>query len=226
MRQVFSSLFDSKQPEEFVALRNINLELEKGQTLGVIGSNASGKTTLLRLLCGVTYPSEGSISINGKITALLELGAGFHPELTGRENIYLNGSLLGLSKRDINRCLDSIIEFADIGDFIDAPTRVYSSGMYLRLGFALAVHVKSDIVLIDEILTVGDMGFQEKCRKKIMELKKSGITIVFASHNLGEVEELCDRVILLNEGIIYKQGSALDVTRAYQALRHRHAEVS
>lgn len=227
LKQIFLELFsNNRQPKEFVALENINLEIKKGETVGIIGKNASGKTTLLKLLCGVTYPSEGSIQVLGKITGLLELGAGFQSDLTGKENVYLNGSLLGLTKKDINRCFDSIVEFADIGDFIDAPMRAYSSGMYLRLGFAVAVHAKSDIMLIDEVLTVGDMGFQEKCRRKVTELKKSGTTIILASHNLRMVRQLCDRVILLNQGAIYKEGSSLDVARTYQILMDKAAEVA
>lgn len=185
--------------KEFWALKEINLDIPKGQTLGVIGRNGSGKTTFLKLLCGVIKPTEGSLKVNGRVVGLLELGAGFQGDLTGRENIYLNGSILGLSRRQIQRNIDSIIDFADIGEFIDALVRTYSAGMYLRLGFAIAMHVNPDILLIDEVLAVGDAAFQNRCLDKITEFKKEGKTIVFVSHNLNMVRQICERVILIDK---------------------------
>lgn len=191
-----------KYYHEFWALKDINIEIEKGETVGIIGKNGSGKTTILKLLSGITEPSKGSVKIKGRVTELLELGAGFHPELTGRENIYLNGAILGLSRKEISKNIDSIISFADIGNFIDAQVKTYSAGMYVRLGFAIAAQVNSDILLIDEVLAVGDIVFQKKCFERIKELKKQGKTIVFVSHNLDAVRKICDRTIWLNEGKI------------------------
>lgn len=225
LRQAISRIFNPHRlVKEIAALRDINLEIKRKETVGIIGRNASGKTTLLRVLCGITYPNQGVVRTRGRITPLLELGAGFHPELTGRENIYLNGSIIGLSKKQIGREIGSIINFADIGDFIDAPMRVYSSGMYLRLGCAIAVHAGSDAMLIDETLTVGDMEFEEKCRRRLLELRESGATIVFASHNLNLVQEMCDRAILLDRGMICKMGSPQDVVKLYMEMKNAVSE--
>jgi len=200
----------------FWALQGISFNIDKGETLGIIGRNGSGKTTLLRCLCGIAQPTRGFIQSHGKAIGLLELGAGFHLDLTGRENVYLNGLLLGLTKSQINSRLNSIIEFADIGNFIDAPMRTYSTGMYLRLGFAIAVQVDPDILLIDEVLAVGDEAFQEKCFNKIREFRKQNKTIVIVSHNMNAVDKLCYRTVLLESGQIYKQGSTAKVIRYYQ----------
>ncbi|MCK4649345.1 ATP-binding cassette domain-containing protein [bacterium] len=203
LKEMLSNLLRRrKYYDKFWALKGINIEIEKGETVGIIGKNGSGKTTILKLLSGITEPSKGSIKIKGRVTGLLELGAGFHPELTGRENIYLNGSILGLSRKEINQKMDSIISFADIGDFIDAQVKTYSAGMHLRLGFAIAAQVDPDILLIDEVLAVGDLAFQKKCFERIKELKKRGKTILFVSHSLNAIRKVCDRTIWLNEGKI------------------------
>ncbi|MCC6145529.1 MAG: ABC transporter ATP-binding protein, partial [Candidatus Hydrogenedentes bacterium] len=184
----------------YEALRNINLSIEAGHSLGIIGRNGSGKSTLLKMLAGVTLPTTGRITVQGRVASLLELGAGFHPMLTGRENIYLNAGLLGMRHKEVDKVFDSIVEFSGIAPFIDQPVDTYSSGMYVRIAFAVAVHVNPDIFLVDEVLSVGDEEFQRKCRLKIGELKEQGKTIVFVSHDLGSVSALCDRVVLLSNG--------------------------
>jgi len=194
--------------EEFWALKDVSFDVEAGESLGVIGPNGSGKSTLLRVIAGVTQATEGEVSVQGRVASLLELGAGFHPYLTGRENVYLNGTILGIRKEDIDRNFDKIVEFAGIERFIDTPVKDYSSGMYVRLAFSVAIHSDPDIFLVDEVLAVGDEEFQQKCRAKIRELQQSGKTIVFVSHDLNIVNELCDRVILLREGRIIEKGSA------------------
>lgn len=203
LKEMLSNLLRRrKYYDEFWALKDINIDVRKGETLGIIGKNGSGKTTILKLLSRITEPTRGSIEIKGRVTELLELGAGFHPEFTGRENIYLNGAILGLSRKEISEKMGSIISFADIGDFIDAQVKTYSSGMHLRLGFAIAAQVDPDILLIDEVLAVGDLVFQKKCFERIEELKKKGKTILFVSHDLNAVRKICDRTIWLNEGKI------------------------
>ncbi len=189
---------------------------QRGLIFVISGPSGSGKTTLLRCLCGIARPTRGSIQAYGRTVGLLELGAGFHLDLTGRENIYLNGLLLGLSKSQVNSRFNSIVEFADIGSFIDAPVRAYSSGMYLRLGFAIAAQVDPEILLIDEVLAVGDEAFQEKCFDKIREFRKKNKTIIIVSHNMNAVDKLCYKAILLKDGQIYKQGPAHKVIRCYE----------
>lgn len=188
--------------EDLWVLRDINFDIEKGETIGIIGKNGSGKTTVLKLLAGVTKQDVGTIEINGSVSALLELGTGFQEELTGGENIFLNASILGLRKREICAKFDSIVDFAEIGKFIDSPMRTYSTGMWMRLGFALAIYANFEILLIDEILTVGDIYFQKKCFEKINQLKQNGITILFVSHNLEKIEEICNRSIWLDGGLL------------------------
>lgn len=183
-------------------LKNINLEIKKGETVALIGVNGSGKSTLLKLITKIIYPSKGSIKVNGKISSLLELGAGFHPDFSGRENIYFNASIFGLTKKEIDERLDKIIEFSELGEYIDTPVRTYSSGMYMRLAFSVAINVDAEVILIDEILAVGDQRFQEKCMNKMLELKKEGKTMVFVSHSRDAVEFLCDRAIWLNNGVV------------------------
>ena len=200
--------------EEFWALKDVSFEVVHGATLGIIGSNGSGKTTMLKCLTGIYTPDEGSIKIDGKLAALLELGAGFHPELTGAENIYLNGAILGMSKRDVQNKFASIVEFAGLEKFIDAPVKNFSSGMVVRLGFSIAAHVEPEILLIDEILSVGDQDFQRKSSEKIEEFRREGRTIVVVSHSLGLVQQLCKQVIWLDKGQIKQLGPAAEVIAA------------
>ncbi|MGH9940784.1 MAG: ABC transporter ATP-binding protein [Pyrinomonadaceae bacterium] len=204
------------RPQDFWAVRDVSFEVPRGEALGIIGHNGAGKSTILKLLSNITVPSSGEIMINGRLSALIEVGSGFHPELTGRENIYLNGSILGMRRREIADKLDSIVEFAGIHQFIDTPVKRYSSGMYVRLGFSIAAHLDPDILLLDEVLAVGDAGFQAKCIQRINELKRAGTTIVFISHDLDAVEKLCDRVLLMQQGMLLAAGSAHEVLAQYQ----------
>jgi ABC-type polysaccharide/polyol phosphate transport system ATPase subunit len=201
--------------EEFWALRGVSLEVPEGSTFGLIGENGSGKSTLLKCMARILRPEEGSIRTRGKISALLELGAGFHPELSGRENVYLNGSILGLSRRQLDQRFDEIVEFAGLEHFIDTPVRSYSSGMYVRLGFSVAINVDPDILLIDEILAVGDADFQRKCGEKFAELRSRGKTLVIVSHALPSIRNLCDSVALLEHGDLRRVGPAADVVDEY-----------
>ncbi len=188
-------------PEATVpALRDVSFAIHKGEAFGIIGRNGSGKSTLLKIISGILKPTSGSIAVNGRIAALIELGAGFHPEITGRENIYINGIMLGLTKREIESRFDSIVDFSGIRSFIDQPVKTYSSGMYVRLGFAVAVHVDPDVLLIDEVLSVGDEEFSQKCVAKIQEMKFRGVTLVFVTHQLDQVRNLCDRALWLDKG--------------------------
>lgn len=201
--------------EEFWALKDVSFEVPHGATLGIIGSNGSGKTTMLKCLTGIYAPERGSIKVDGKLAALLELGAGFHPELTGSENIFLNGAILGMSKQDIQSKFASIVEFAGLEKFIDTPVKNFSSGMVVRLGFSIASHVEPEILLIDEILSVGDQDFQRKSSEKIEEFRREGRTIVVVSHSLGLVQQLCKEVIWLDKGQIKQSGLAAEVIAAY-----------
>lgn len=196
-------------------LKNINLNIKKGETVALIGVNGSGKSTLLKLMTKIIYPTSGKITTNGKLTSLLELGAGFHPDFTGRENIYFNASIFGLTAAEIDKRVQDIIEFSELGDFIEAPVRTYSSGMYMRLAFSVAINVDADILLIDEILTVGDQHFQDKCFAKLEELKKSDKTIVIVSHSLNSIKKLCDRAIWLYNGEIKEDGQTEKVIKDY-----------
>jgi ABC-type polysaccharide/polyol phosphate transport system, ATPase component len=204
------------RPEDFWAVRDVSFDVERGEALGIIGHNGAGKSTILKLLSNITTPTDGEIRINGRLAALIEVGSGFHPELTGRENIYLNGAILGMARSEITKKLDSIIEFAGVRQFIDTPVKRFSSGMYVRLGFSIAAHLEPDILLLDEVLAVGDASFQKKCLDRISELKEAGTTIVFISHDLRAVERLCQRVLLLKRGQIVMNGPAKDVIAAYQ----------
>lgn len=194
---------------------NINLTIKKGETVALIGVNGSGKSTLLKLFTKIIYPNSGSIKIHGKIVSLLELGAGFHMDFTGRENIYFNASIFGLNREEIDRRLNDIIEFAELGPAIDNPIRTYSSGMYMRLAFSIAINVDADLLLIDEILAVGDQRFQEKCMAKMLDLKSKGKTMVFVSHSAAAVEFLCDRSIWLSDGYIKMDGPTSAVIKEY-----------
>jgi len=201
--------------EKRQVLNNINLDIKKGESVALIGVNGSGKSTLLKLMTQIIYPNKGTVKTYGKLTSLLELGAGFHPDFSGRENIYFNASIFGLTRSQIDKRIDKIIEFSELGDFIDNPVRTYSSGMYMRLAFSVAINVDADILLIDEILSVGDQHFQEKCFQKMRELKAEGKTMVYVTHSLGAVEELCNRAVWLHEGVIKKDGAPKDVIPEY-----------
>jgi len=205
------------------ALRDINLTVPRGAALGIVGANGAGKSTLLKILCGTLSPTSGSVSINGRITGMLELGSGFHPEFTGRQNIYLNARLLGLSDAEIHNRLPRILEFAELGDFIDHPLRIYSTGMALRLGFSVAANVDPDILIIDEALAVGDAYFQHKCISYLRRFRESGGTLLFVSHDPGAVKLLCDEAILLHDGTIVQRGAPDDVLDYYNALIARRA---
>jgi len=204
--------------EEFWAVDDVSFEVERGETLGLIGPNGAGKTTLLKMLNGIFWPDKGKITVKGRMGVLIDVGAGFHPMLTGRENIYVNAAILGMSKRETEEKFDSIVEFADIGNFIDTAVKHYSSGMFVRLGFAVAVHCEPDILLVDEILAVGDEGFQHKCWNKIGELKKNGTTAILVSHNMHLISTFTNRVILINDGMAHHFGSVGDAVHAYSKL--------
>lgn len=196
-------------------LKNVSLTIKNGEAVALIGVNGSGKSTLLKLMTKIIYPTKGEIITNGKLTSLLELGAGFHPDFSGRENIYFNASIFGLTKKQIDARLEEIIEFSELRDFIDNPVRTYSSGMFMRLAFAVAINVDADILLVDEILSVGDQHFQEKCLNKMKELKAQGKTMVFVTHSLGSARELCDRAVWLNKGRIQLDGDVNEVIDEY-----------
>jgi lipopolysaccharide transport system ATP-binding protein len=199
-------LVGSLRKDEFFAVNDVSFDVKKGEAIGLIGLNGSGKSTILKMINGIFMPDSGEIRIHGRVGALIEVGAGFHPYLTGKENIYLNGAILGMKKKEIDEVFDEIVEFAEVREFLDTPVKNYSSGMYVRLGFSIASHVKADILLIDEILAVGDYEFQQKCFDKINQLKKSGVTIVLVNHNDENVKKVCDRCILLHKGKIENVG--------------------
>jgi ABC-type polysaccharide/polyol phosphate transport system ATPase subunit len=210
-----SLLSDLKADETFTALEGVSFDVPTGTTFGVIGANGSGKSTLLKLLAGITKPTRGSLSVHGRISALIELGAGFHPEISGRENVYINGIMLGLNRREIEDRFDAIVEFAEMQRFIDAPVKTYSSGMYMRLGFSVAIHVEPEVLLIDEVLAVGDEAFTRKCLDKIGEFRRRGRTILIVTHSLGLVETMCDDVLWLRQGRVADRGDPKRVVDAY-----------
>jgi ABC-type polysaccharide/polyol phosphate transport system ATPase subunit len=210
------SLIASLKPDEtFTALYDVSLTVPKGRTLGVIGRNGSGKSTLLKLVAGITKPSSGTVRVDGRVSALIELGAGFHPEISGRENVFINGIMLGLSKREVAQRFDEIVDFAELREFIDAPVKTYSSGMYVRLGFAVAIHVDPDVLLVDEVLAVGDEGFTHKCLDKFADFKRRGKTILLVTHSLGLVERFCDEALWLDAGRIKGSGDPKRIVGAY-----------
>ncbi len=212
-----------QESEDFWALRDVSFSVEQGETLGLIGPNGSGKSTVLKLISGILQPTSGSVAVNGRISALLELGTGFHPDLTGRENVFLYGSILGLSRREMAQRIDEIIAFSEIGNFIDSPVKHYSTGMFVRLGFAVAVNVDPDILLVDEVLAVGDSGFQQKCLDEIRAFQSRGIALIVVSHDVGIIGELCSRVLWLHEGRVERVGDAPDIVGVYHrtfGLRH------
>ena len=203
--------------EEFMALDDVSFTVEHGQTLGIIGPNGSGKSTLLKLMAKILQPTSGKVMVNGSLSALLELGAGFHPDLTGRENIYINAAILGMRKRDVDNKMDKIVEFSELAKFIDTPVKNYSSGMYMRLGFSVAINVNPDILLVDEVLAVGDQAFQAKCYKVIYDFMKRGKTIIIVSHELDTISDLCSEVVFIRDGKIEDMGKPLSVVTKYRA---------
>jgi ABC-type polysaccharide/polyol phosphate transport system ATPase subunit len=210
-----SFLRRSKASRPLWALDDVSFSVKRGESLGVIGPNGSGKSTLLKIMADLAPPTRGKVEVAGRISALLELGAGFHPQITGRENAILNAVLLGLSRREAAQALPDIIAFSELGNFIDEPMRTYSTGMYVRLGFSVAVHVRPDVLLVDEVLAVGDAEFQQKCFEHIERLRANGVTIVFVSHDLGSVTRFCDRAILLQHGRIQMEGESQPVVHEY-----------
>jgi ABC-2 type transport system ATP-binding protein len=207
--------------EEFWALNDVSFEIPRGSTFGIIGTNGSGKSTLLKCLTGILSPDKGRVSINGDIAALLELGAGFHPDLSGRENIFLNGAILGMSNKQIEERYDEIVDFSELGRFIDTPVKNYSSGMTVRLGFSIAINVDPEILIIDEVLAVGDENFQQKCREKIEDFRQRGKTIIFVSLGLTDVANICDQVAWLDKGQLRAIGPAVEIVSKYNALSHQ-----
>jgi ABC-type polysaccharide/polyol phosphate transport system ATPase subunit len=201
---------------DFWAVKDVSFDVTHGETLGMIGHNGAGKSTLFKLLSRITAPTSGTIRLDGRLAALIEVGSGFHPELTGRENIYLSGSVLGMRRKEIAAKLDRIVEFSGVGPFIDMPVKWYSSGMYVRLGFSVAAHLEADILLVDEVLAVGDASFQLQCYDRIAELRREGATLLFISHDLASVGRLCDRVVLMNRGQVAAIGAPADVIAQYQ----------
>ena len=206
---------DLKADETFEALKGVSFDVAKGRTYGIIGRNGSGKSTMLKPGAGITRPTRGTVTVNGRISALIELGAGFHPEISGRENVFINGIMLGLSKREVARRFDEIVEFAELKDFIDAPVKTYSSGMYMRLGFAVAIHVDPDVLLVDEVLAVGDQGFTVKCLDKFSEFRRRNKTILLVTHSLNLVENFCDQALWLDKGRNHGEGDPKRVVAAY-----------
>jgi lipopolysaccharide transport system ATP-binding protein len=221
-----SIIRDLRPEDTFLALQRISFAVPRGATYGIIGRNGSGKSTMLKCVAGITKPTTGRLTVKGRISALIELGAGFHPEISGRENVFINGIMLGLSKREIGRRFDEIVEFAEMRDFIDAPVKTYSSGMYMRLGFAVAIHVDPDILLIDEVLAVGDEGFTHKCLDKFAEFRRRGKTILLVTHSLGLVERFCDEALWIDQGTARAAGDPRRVVGAYITDVDRSAEAA
>ncbi len=219
LQEYFISLFKGgnhrKTTEEFWALRGINLTVRRGEALGIIGHNGAGKSTLLKVISGVIPPAEGKVEVRGNISPIIDIGAGFAPDLTGLENIYLGASVLGMSRREIQKRIPKILEFSELGEFINAPIRSYSTGMVARLGFSIAVEVDPDILIIDEVLAVGDQQFKRKCLKRISEFKERGVTILFVSHNITDVARLCDNILWLRQGRIHRYGEAREVAQEF-----------
>ncbi|RMG77991.1 MAG: ABC transporter ATP-binding protein, partial [Bacteroidetes bacterium] len=209
------SNFDKEDETVFWALRDINFEVKRGEVLGIIGHNGAGKSTLLKILSRITEPTTGSVRVKGRISALLEVGTGFHPELTGRENIYMNGTILGMTKKEIDCKLDEIVDFSGVEKHIDTPVKFYSSGMKVRLGFAVAAHLEPEILVIDEVLAVGDVEFQRKCLGKMEDVSRSGRTVLFVSHNMGAVRSLCKRGMVLDHGKVSFLGDVEKAVKAY-----------
>ena len=219
LQESFIRLFRREhRPQDFFwPLRDVSFSVYPGDSVGILGPNGSGKSTMLKLVTGILDPTEGQITLRGQVASLLELGAGFHPDLTGRENIFLNGSVYGFSRKQMQARLESIIDFAELGDFIDTPVKHYSSGMYVRLGFSVAIHTDPDILIVDEVLTVGDQVFQQKCLERIYDMKRAGVAIILVSHSLADVQRLCDRAIWLDQGLVRADGPSIGVVDEYLA---------
>ena len=209
---------DDVSPSEFWALKDVSFDVEPGEIIGIVGHNGAGKSTLLKILSRITWPTEGRILMNGRVASLLEVGTGFHQELTGRENIFLNGAILGMSKQEIRAKLDQIIEFSECSKFIDTPVKRYSSGMFVRLAFAVAAHLDPEIMIVDEVLAVGDIAFQKKCLGRMSEITSEGRTVLFVSHNLGMVGRICNRVVIMNRGQVERQGETHEMLMHYQGM--------
>ena len=225
LKELFSARGRTNRNEDFWALKGVSLDIPRGKTFGLIGHNGSGKSTLLKLVAGIHRPTSGTITAAGRVSAMLELGAGFHPEMSGRDNIYLNGSILGMTRKQIDAAMDDILEFSGLGDFIDTPVKVYSSGMYVRLGFAIAVNLDPEILIIDEVIAVGDEAFQRRCFDHLYELRRKGVTIVLVTHSLSLVADLCDEAAWLDGGTLKAVGPAREVVDAYLgAVNRREAE--
>lgn len=220
-QDLFLRPFLRKKAQKFWALKEVSFNIRKGESLGIIGQNGAGKTTLLRILCGVTSPSEGTADVKGRVSSLLELGAGFHHLLTGRDNIMLSGSILGMKKKEIEAKISDIAQFAEMADFLDIPVKAYSAGMFMRLGFSIAVHAEPDVLLVDEVLAVGDLHFQRKCIERMKKFKSEGKTIVIVSHNIAHVRQVCERAIWLKDGSIEEMGPSEKVVGRY--LQHLHS---
>jgi ABC-2 type transport system ATP-binding protein len=219
LREAFAHLFRNRTSYyNFEALKGISFTIADGEVVGIVGRNGSGKSTILKIMAGVYRPTAGLVKVSGKVAALIELGAGFHAELTGRENIIINGLLLGLSKREIRQREEQIVDFAELGEFIDSPIKQYSSGMYMRLAFAIAMEVDPDILLIDEILAVGDAAFQQKCMARIDDFRRHGKSIVFVSHSAGDVRTICERALLIHEGMLIEDGPVDQVLARYEGI--------
>jgi ABC-2 type transport system ATP-binding protein len=217
LKEFLATLLHREQRSSFYALNDVSLSVAKGETLGIIGRNGSGKSTILKLIAGVTAPTQGAVEVYGRVSPLIELGAGFHPDLTGRENVFLNGAILGMSRRTILERWDDIVTFAELSDFMETPVKHYSSGMFMRLGFSVAVHSDPDILIVDEALSVGDAAFQEKCLERIRSYQRQGVTIVFVSHIQALIENLCSRAVYLDHGRVIQDGPASEVLRGYRA---------
>lgn len=226
IQESFLNIFKKRKPKKiFWALKNINFGVKEGEVLGIIGANGAGKSTLLKILSQITPPTSGRITVNGRIASLLEVGTGFHPEFTGRENIYLNGAILGMTHKEIKSKFDEIVAFSEIEKFLDTPVKRYSSGMYVRLAFAVAAHLEPDILIVDEVLSVGDANFQKKCLGKMQDVSKGGRTVLFVSHNMGAVRQLCNSCLLLKKGLIVARGQPSEIINTYLSDRTVKAPV-
>ena len=225
LKAPFKAFHRTPPDEEFWALKDVSFDVERGEVVGIIGKNGAGKSTLLKILSRITTPTEGTVEINGRVGSLLEVGTGFHPEMTGRENIFLNGSILGMKRTEIAQKFDEIVRFAEIDKFIDTPVKRYSSGMYVRLAFAVAAHLEPEILIVDEVLAVGDLAFQKKCLGKMKELSHGGRTVLFVSHNMGAIRILCNYAVLIENGKIVKMGKADEVVCAYEENQIHHLNV-